>query len=149
MVNISKLQITALSNWQNFQSLCCELWKKLWNDTYAQKNGRSGQKQKSVNIWGNPNQKDLYQGIQCKKIDINSVISENDVREEVENAKEFYPQLELLIIDNTGKKDTHIEKLSREITEENKKQDLFAVKVMSWDDIKELSNPYPDIIVRN
>ncbi len=30
-------------NWQDFESICHQLWKEIWNDPNAQKNGRQGQ----------------------------------------------------------------------------------------------------------
>jgi hypothetical protein len=35
-----------------FESLCLDLWKDIWQNSGAQKNGRRGQKQDGVDIFG-------------------------------------------------------------------------------------------------
>lgn len=48
-------------NWQDFESLCKKLWGEIWNcsDT-IKKNGRSGQKQHGVDIYGVPKGEKQY-----------------------------------------------------------------------------------------
>jgi hypothetical protein len=38
-----------------FESLCLDLWKDIWQDSGAQNNGRRGQKQDGVDIFGREN----------------------------------------------------------------------------------------------
>ncbi len=35
-----------------FESLCLHLWKEIWGDPEAKKNGRSGQPQAGVDVFG-------------------------------------------------------------------------------------------------
>ena len=50
-----------------FESLCLDLWKELWADPGAQKNGRSGQSQRGVDVFGCFDGKHV--GVQCKQKD--------------------------------------------------------------------------------
>ena len=54
------------TNWQDFESLCKKLWGEIWNCPEIVKNGRNGQKQKGVDVYGIPSHEQQYYGIQCK-----------------------------------------------------------------------------------
>lgn len=54
------------TNWQDFEDLCFILWKFIWNDPHAQKNGRQGQAQSGVDIYGKPIGQLDIEGVQCK-----------------------------------------------------------------------------------
>lgn len=41
-------QIAAPKNWQDFEELCLRLWRDMWGDPHAQKNGRVGQNQHGI-----------------------------------------------------------------------------------------------------
>lgn len=144
----SGLQILPPANWQDFETLCCDLWRAIWKDPNTQKNGRQGQSQHGVDIYGRPNQEDLWAGVQCKGKNnyTNKSLAEKEVRDEVENAKSFEPKLSHFIIATTGPKDAKIEELARKITDEHSKSGLFSVNVLAWNDIKDRLEDFPDII---
>ena len=52
----SPTQIQPPANWQDFETLCKKLWGEIWccTDT-IKKNGRSGQNQYGVDVYGAPN----------------------------------------------------------------------------------------------
>ena len=52
------------SNWQDFETLCKKLWGEIWNCEEIKKNGRLGQKQDGVDIYGIPEGEKQYYGIQ-------------------------------------------------------------------------------------
>lgn len=149
LTSIPPVQIPPPRNWQDFESLCCDLWARIWNDPNTQKNGRSGQVQNGVDIIGRPsNAYDKYYGIQCKGKDTysGSILAISELNSEVEKAVKFQPSLGHLIITTTSAKDAHIELRAREITEENRKKGLFSVSVFGWSDIVEKLSEHPDII---
>lgn len=137
MSSFNKFQLPPLDNWQDFESLCCDIWSNIWKDSNTQKNGRS-QSQDGVDISGRPNKGKLWSGIQCKlkHIEAKTKLSESEVKDEIEKAKKFKPPLSELIIATTGPKDAKIEKFAREITLEHSEEHLFSVHIWSWDDIK-------------
>lgn len=53
---IAPTQIRPPENWQDFELLCKKLWGEIWNcPDIIKRNGRSGQKQCGVDIYGTPN----------------------------------------------------------------------------------------------
>jgi hypothetical protein len=41
-----------IKSWQSFEDLCLSLFKALWSNLYAQKNGDRGQPQHGVDVFG-------------------------------------------------------------------------------------------------
>ncbi|HSK74736.1 MAG TPA: tetratricopeptide repeat protein, partial [Pyrinomonadaceae bacterium] len=151
MPNLSSHNIPSPANWQDFESLCRDLWSHIWNDPYAKKNGRSGQKQNGVDIWGRPHQGASWVGIQCKGKDKNfgKKVSVKELIEEANKAKTFEPKLSHWILVTTGEKDVAVEQKARELTVEHLKQDLFAVDVLGWNDIVDLLGDYEEVIKKH
>src|SRR3989304_6903736 len=141
-------EIPPPSNWQDFETLCCDLWREIWKDPNTQKNGRQGQPQHGVDIVGRPDQGSRWAGVQCKGKDNydDRSLTEKEVKAEVEKAKSFEPELSQFIIATTGPKDAKIEELARIITEEHIKSDLFSVHIWGWDDIKIRLAEFPELI---
>ncbi|SDG82979.1 hypothetical protein [Pseudomonas thivervalensis] len=149
MNDISSTQLPPPANWQDFESLCRDLWAKIWDDENAQKHGRSGQNQNGVDVSG----KDFFHsgevcGVQCKGKDSysNKIVSIKELDEEVDKAKKFEPGLSLFIMATSGPKDTTVEKRARELTKEHEAEGLFRVVVMGWRDILEKLADHEDIL---
>jgi len=96
------------------------------------RNGRPGQKQDGVDIWGYDDD-NRHIGVQCK----NTVdgISLTTVKAEITNAEAFEPKLDRLYIATTAKRDAVLQKAVREISRERAQADLFKVDVLFWDDV--------------
>ena len=144
-------QIPPLSNWQDFETLCCDLWREIWKDPNTQKNGRQGQPQHGVDIVGRPDQGSRLAGVQCKGKDNydDRSLTKKEVKAEVEKAKSFEPELSQFIIATTVPKDAKIEELARIITEEHRKSGLFSVHIWGWDDIKVRLAEFPELIEKH
>ena len=137
----SDSQIAPLDSGERFEKMCLDLYKKEFKESSVQMNGRRGQKQNGVDI----SVPDQYIGIQCKKRDLNDEITKKELTEWVEEAKNFEPPLKKFILATTCKRDAKIQKEARLLSEEHKKQDLFSIRIDSWDEIKKLLDKYPDI----
>ena len=128
-------------NWQDFEKLCKKLWGEIWDcsDT-IKRNGRSGQKQDGVDVYGIPKGENQYYGIQCKGKDdyTNSVLTSKEVDEEIEKAKGFKPALKQFIFTTTANKDVAIEEYVRQKDIENRQNGLFEVCLFCWEDIVDL-----------
>ena len=80
-------------SWDEFEDICADVLKRLWKDPYIVRNGRSGQKQHGVDIYGHPehlggsNSGD-YSGAQCKDIELLDLAT---VEAEVKKAIDFQP----------------------------------------------------------
>jgi hypothetical protein len=128
------------SNWQDFESLCKKLWGEIWNCPTIRKNGRSGNKQHGVDIYGIPKGELQYFGIQCKGKDeyTNKHYSKKEIAREINEAKKFSPPLKAFYLTTTAVKNATIEEYVREKNVENTKLGLFSIEVFAWEDIVEL-----------
>lgn len=145
-MEISK-QICKPQNWQDFESLCKILWTHVWELTPGdvKKNGRMGQAQHGVDVYGKPKGCGSYIGIQCKGKDdyTQASLTELEIDNEIEKAKSFKPYLHKLIFATTANKDTQIEEYIRVKNINNIEQGLFEVDICSWEDIVDLIEAYP------
>ncbi|UZJ63965.1 hypothetical protein OKW96_16355 [Sphingobacterium sp. KU25419] len=125
------------ANWQDFETLCLKLWGEIWNCREIVKNGRMGQIQYGVDVYGVPEWDDQYYGIQCKGKDeyTNSQFTKREIDEEIEKAKQFSPKLKKLYFATTAVKDAAIEEHVRKANLKHKQENLFEVHLFSWEDI--------------
>ena len=59
--------------WEEFEELCCDLWKSIWGDPNTQMHGRRGQGQDGIDVIGKPAYSNHYHGVQCKGKDDNKL----------------------------------------------------------------------------
>jgi hypothetical protein len=139
MPTLSGSQLPAPKNWQEFETLCCDLWREIWGDSNAQKGGRQGQTQEGVDIFGRPHCGKRWAAIQCKGKDnfLDKRLTEKELRDAVREARAFTPRLSQFILATTGGRDARIQALAREITNRHLKRRLFSVHVWSWHDISD------------
>ncbi len=139
MNNFSKHQIPALEEWKDFEDLCLSIWKRIWKDDAAQKNGRKGQKQDGVDFFGRPDNGNEYVGVQCKCKEnmLGSKLTIPEIEKEINKAKNFKPELKEYIIATTSVRDVNIQEYCRKVTLEHKKINKFSVRVCFWEEIRE------------
>jgi len=140
-------------NWQDFESICHQLWKEIWNDPNAEKNGRQGQAQSGVDIFGTPIYSNNFAGVQCKDKDgmLGSKLKVTELKSECKKAQTFLPQITSFSLATTASRDANIQMSARQLTDQ--KAYPFNVQVWSWDDIQSeiiyrpsiLSHYYPTI----
>jgi tetratricopeptide (TPR) repeat protein len=137
MISFINAQIPPPSNWQDFESLCADLWRAIWNDPDTQKNGRGGQEQNGVDVYGQPQNGDTYEGVQCKGKDgrYGQAVTAAELRAEVEKTKSFSPKITKFILATTAPNDQKIQGIAREITEKHRAEGLFDVVVLGWEEI--------------
>jgi hypothetical protein len=132
-----KQQIRKPENWQDFEELCKMLWGEIWDCAEIKKNGRTGQQQHGVDVFGIPRGAKGYYGIQCKGKDeyTNATLTEAEINSELEKAKSFKPLLKKLYFATTANKDSHIEEIVRLKNVEHLEKELFEVHLFCWEDI--------------
>lgn len=135
-----KKTIGKPENWQDFETLCKKLWGEIWQiQTKIKKNGRLGQPQAGIDIYGKSKGEKTYSGIQCKGKDDYSKakLTKAEIDNEIEKAKLFKPKLKVLIFATTANKDAKIEEYVRlkdiEYQEKN-----FDILLYCWEDIVDL-----------
>lgn len=137
---ISPKGLRPPNNWQDFESLCKKLWGEIWQCPEIKKNGRNGQAQYGVDIYGIPRGEKYYIGIQCKGKDshFGSGFKKEEILQEIEKVKLFQPALRKLYLATTAQKDAHIEGFVRETHVKHLEQGMFEVHLFSWEDIVDL-----------
>jgi len=136
-----KKTIQKPENWQDFESLCKKLWGEIWEiPMKIKKNGRQGQPQAGVDIYGIPKNKNKYWGIQCKGKDeyANAKLTKKEINKEIGNAKKFKPELAVFIFATTMNKDSKIEEYIREKDLESRESGKFEILLFCWEDIADL-----------
>ncbi|MEY8867918.1 hypothetical protein AB9K24_00325 [Meridianimaribacter flavus] len=136
-----KKTIGKPENWQDFESLCKKLWGEVWEiQTKIKKNGRLGQEQAGVDVYGIPKNATKYWGIQAKGKDdyAQAKLTEKEITTEIQKAKTFKPELEVYIIATTQNKDSKIEEFVRLKDIENRESGSFEILLYCWEDIVDL-----------
>lgn len=148
MPDQTNVQIPPPANWQDFERLCADLWRHLWKDPYAQMNGRTGQVQCGVDIWGSPKGQRGICGIQCKGKDggYEKTLTARQLRDEVTKARSFRPALKRFVLATSARNDVSIQKLTRELSAKHRKCKLFSVDVHGWDEISRRLARYPEVL---
>lgn len=134
------------SNWQDFERLCHQLWKEIWCDPNAQLNGRSGQAQASVDVFGQHFRDTGYSGVQCKDKDgrLGRALTKEQLEAECEHARFFVPTLNSFTMATTAPRDAVIQQVARQVTVSEIYP--FDVHVWSWDDIESEIIARPNLI---
>ena len=149
MSSLLNKQIPPPASWDEFEDMCCDLWRLLWNNPNAQKNGRQGQAQAGVDVYGQPDGGSEWAGVQCKGKDnyAEKTLTEKELRDEVDKAKKFtHPITKEYVMATTGLRDAKIQKVAREITQKHQKEGLFPVHVWFWEDIRKKLAEYDGLI---
>lgn len=134
-------------NWQDFETLCKKLWGEIWCiPMKIKKNGRSGQPQAGVDVYGVPKGERNYWGIQCKGKDeyANAKLTKTEIDAEIQKAKSFQPQLDVFIFATTMNKDSDIEEYVRIKDVESRQNGSFEVLLFCWEDIADLIDENQD-----
>lgn len=136
-----KLQLRKPENWQDFERLCKVFWGEIWEcpDT-IKRNGRQGQAQKGVDVYGIKKGECVYRGIQCKGKDnyTNSQLTEPEIDNEIAKALLFTPKLKSFFFATTANKDAHIEEYIRKKNLESISKGEFEIDIFAWEDIVDL-----------
>lgn len=133
-------QLPKPENWQDFESLCKKLWWEVWHCPEIKKNGRQGQQQNWIDIYGLPQGESQYYWIQCKGKDeyIHAQLTEREIGAEIEKAEKFLPKLKKMYFATTANKDSKIEEYVRKKNLEHKDKWLFEVHLYCREDIVDL-----------
>jgi len=150
MPTLANMEIPPPKCWDEFQDITLSALKLRWKSVNLQQNGRLGQEQAGVDIFG-PDDLDRRVGVQCKKT--TGELEPKTVLEEVAKAERFQPPLEAFFIATTGRRDAKIQAAVRLLTEKRHTAGSFPVGVLFWDDLVQdlVTNPaefkkhYPQI----
>lgn len=123
------------SSWEEFETIMCDLLRGKWQDPNAARNGRQGQPQDGVDIYGQRNGAGGYIGVQCKLHGRHGKVTLAEVLEEIQKAEGFRPPLKEFHIATTALRDAKLQKVIRLLSEKRRKSGQFAVYIQFWEDI--------------
>ncbi len=115
----------------------------------TQKNGRSGQKQHGVDVYGTPQATPgINFGVQCKGKNegygAKATIVEFDT--ELIKAENFKPQLGHWTFATTAPNDARLQEHARLVSEQRVKEGKFPVVAIGWDTIQALLSTHQEVI---
>jgi hypothetical protein len=132
MPTVHSMKIPVPKDWQEFESLVRDAMILRWNSPNLQKNGRTGQAQQGVDVWG-PDEIGRRVGIQCKRY--KTPLTLKDVVEEVAEAEKFKGTFSALFLATTTDHDSTLQAKVRQLSDQRVAQGKFAVSIMFWDEI--------------
>lgn len=136
------------AHWQDFEDLCLKLWRSRLVD--AKKNGRAGQPQAGVDIFGRDPKTETWVGIQCKQRGQwpEKVLTVGEIEAEVEQAESFEPPLSCFIVATTSPRDAAMQRFVRELSDERRAEGNFTVDLLVWDDLQDWLQEGPEASLR-
>jgi hypothetical protein len=144
-----EVEIASPANWQDFERLTLDYARRAWKDDYAERNGRQGQAQAGVDVFGYNFSSSENTGIQCKKKQNSASPSKRltttEIDTEVSAAKEFKPKLDRFVIATTGPRDANLQAHVRAL---NIAGQPFKVSLMFWEDYQDFLNDHVDLMYR-
>lgn len=142
-------QIAPPKDWVTFENLCHAIFKVVWKDPLAQKNGRLGQAQHGVDVFNSPTAlRGTFHGVQCKgkEAAYGSKATISELEAEILKAEGFKPALTHWIFATTAPSDAVLQQAAREISVERSSQSKFTIDVLGWDEIQALLADAPNVI---
>jgi hypothetical protein len=118
-------------SWDEFEDISADLLKRMWRDPYVTRNGRSGQSQFGVDIYGRPvhlREKGTQIAVaQCRRVES---LTEQQISDELKKAYNFNPLPEEYLMLTTLKRDSTLQTFVRKNTWK-----INRVEILFWDDI--------------
>lgn len=132
MPTIASAVIPPPKSWDEFEDILLSTSKLRWKSTTFFRNGRQGQRQDGVDVFGQDDQGSKI-GVQAKNtlggISLDTVISE------IGKAENFDPPLDLLCIATTAPRDATLQKAVRTLSHDRATAKQFRVEILFWDDV--------------
>lgn len=146
-MTLNAFQLPAPGDWQAFERFTRDLFAAKWKDANAQLNGRTGQAQAGVDVFGTNSTTGMLEGAQCKGKDgrFGSSVTIEELRDEVQKAKTFQPKLSRYFLVTSGPADVKVQAEARLITEAHMKTGDFEVLVMGWEQLVNELEAHPAV----
>ena len=149
MSELSAVQVPKPRDEQAFERCSLVLWRHVLNDKSALLYGRRGQKQHGVDIVGfrngNPNHP---VGVQCRLKGDGQLLSEKEIRTEVDKAISFHPPLSEYIIATTAPDDVNLQSLAMELSASvsRGRSSPLLISVLGWDSLQLEIQRHPEAL---
>jgi hypothetical protein len=143
------LDLAPPKTWEQFEELCADTFAALWSDPGLVRHGRSGQRQKGVDIISKPGGR--WTGLQCKRKAVWPVktLTKTEINKEIADALTFEPKLEAFWILTTAPDDVHLQEHVRKLNEKHAAAKQFTVHLLGWREILTHATLYPRVIAKH
>ncbi len=153
MPTLSSMIIPIPKGWDEFEDICLSCLKIKWSNPNLTRNGRQGQPQAGVDIYGDNNLSQLA-GIQCKLT--NSELDIETIKAEIVKAETFQPTLDVFYIATTSPADAKLQRDVRLMSKERVNNRKFPIGILFWQDLiqellvneQELKKHYPQLSIK-
>jgi len=152
MTDITSVSIRAPKDWQAFERHSRLLFEYSLGDPATQNNGRQGQRQHGVDVFGRRGGGDgQLVGIQCKgkDSDYGGVVTEAELKREVKRTEKFKPPLKEFILITTAPNDAEIQEkarlLEQEVRDAGRK---ISISVWGWERVQQEINRFGEVLKR-
>lgn len=149
MSEFGATQIPKPSDEQAFERCNEVLWRCILNDDNVQCFGRRGQRQYGVDLVGRRGGKsDRIVGIQCKLKGEGQLLTEKEVRDEVEKALGFTPPLSEYIIVTTASDDAKLQSVALELslTLRKDRDRELSISIYGWNSLQREISRYTEAL---
>lgn len=149
-MSVVSRELPAPKNWQEFENLAFDVYRRMWKTNDAEMHGRQGQPQAGVDVYGTDRVEQRFTGVQCKGKDgdLNSSVTEAELRAEVAKARTFQPPLQVFVLVTTAPNDQAIQTIARKISAEHAQSGLFEVRITGWTTFRNYVSDYPDVLLK-
>lgn len=134
--DLRSIQIPKIEDDKQFEYLCRDLYKNKTTLENVSFNGKPGQHQDGVDIFGRNIKDRKWIGLQCKVRSTNTFISRKALEEEINKAEKFNPKIDEYFIVTTLNRDIKTQEAIREII--NTRILAFKLDIVFWEDICDL-----------
>ncbi len=143
---LAATQIPKPADEQAFERASIVLWRGILADPNVQRNGRRGQRQNGVDLFGTRNGDPGHLvGIQCKLKGPTGRLTEKEVRHEFGEALTFRPPLREFFITTTAPDDAELQELARELAVDAKASGrTIQFYVWGWNTLEERIDEHDD-----
>ncbi len=140
-------QLPPPGDWQAFERFTRDLFASHWDDPTAETNGRAGQAQAGVDVYGVNAKTGKAEAVQCKGKDgrYGHSVTKDELRAEVKKALTFKPQPSRYFLVTSGAADVAVQQEARLITEEHANDGRFPVQVLAWEQLLAMLHKHPQV----
>ncbi len=132
-------------SWDEFEDISADVLKRMWRDPYVIRNGRSGQKQFGVDIYGRPKhlhgQGTQIAAAQCKRVE---KLTQQEIADEIKVAYSFNPCPEEYLILTTLKRDANLQAYVR-----SNAWNINRVEILFWDDLSLYLSEFDELLKKH
>ena len=149
MTDFTSVSIPPPKDWQAFERHSRLLFELSLGDSHTQNNGRTGQPQHGVDIFGRRGGDGNLVGIQCKgkDADYGGAVTNAELRREVKKSEKFRPPISEFILITTAPDDANIQQSARMLEQEVQENGHnLKISVWGWGRLQQQIVRFPEAI---